>query len=160
MTNADGRPYASEWLDDDRSMVGQDKVVARFASVKAAQDAALALQRAGYHPTVARAEWQPLLPVLLGALAGSFVGRLPITRALGSVLFAVLCTLLGGWLGYRWQRDEVEMNATRPAGDTRARYAVAVRVAGGAPDHRRDVERVQRILEEHDGRGVEVRKVA
>lgn len=185
MTMERDRPYVSHTLGEpsgQRRPEGREEVVAWFASRDAAEAAALALRRAGYRPTVARAEWEavapPLraatLPVLLGAFGGMIAGALvaalwwgvtafagagsplalPITRALGAFMIYMLCILLGTWAGSRWRRGEELAATAEVLGDAVARYAVAAPAAGA--EH----ERIRQVLEEYRGRDVEVRRAA
>ncbi len=163
---------------------GRSEVVARFTTEAAAEDAALALRRAGYQPVVSRAVWEPaewqtrglLLPALIGGALGMVVGtllaaawwglmgafnawnavQLPIGRALAGLVLYLVCTGIGLWLGYRYGLRQQQNETTALAGDRSPHYAVAVPLTRTALER----EDIQRILEQHRGEDVEIRRVA
>lgn len=164
----------------------REEMIGRFVSAEAAAGAAQALRRAGYRVSVERVVWQPvdggqgmaLLPVAVGAALGTALGALlaagwwalsgafgawnpaalPISRALGGVVIYLLCTLAGAWIGAQWRRAEEQDDATAEVGDARPRYAVAVWLPEGSGASVR--HQVRRVLEEYNGREVEVRQAA
>lgn len=163
---------------------GQNEVIGRFPTEAAAEDAALALQRAGYRPSVSRALWEPTgrtgnglaLPTLAGGALGMTIGtllaglwwglmgaagsesafQLPIGRALSGLLIYLFCTLVGLALGYRYGVRRQQEEATALAGTRGPLYAVSVPLTRTAMER----EDIQRILEQHRGEDVEVRRVA
>lgn len=170
--------------DTERGGTGQNEVLARFPTESAAEDAALALQRAGYHPVVSRAVWEPaewqtrglVLPTLVGGAIGMVIGtllaaawwgllgainvwsalQLPMGRALAGLLLYLVCTGIGLWLGYRYGLRQQQDEATALTATHGPHYAVAVPLTRTAMER----EDIQRILEQHHGEDVEIRRVA